>query len=127
MFLYNYLCNLCDKKKTMDLNDLTYKIRGAIFNVHNELGPGLLESSYEAALTYELISLGIGVRSQVGLPVIYKGIRRGTIWATPAIRTKVYNPNNPNKSYVKWHYHRKDNYWEFYKHSHFCMEFEFED
>lgn len=58
----------------MDLNDLTYKIRGAIFNVHNELGPGLLESSYEAALTYELISLGIGVRSQVGLPVIYKGI-----------------------------------------------------
>lgn len=58
----------------MDLNDLTYKIRGAIFNVHKELGPGLLESSYEAALTYELISLGIGVRSQVGLPVIYKGI-----------------------------------------------------
>jgi len=58
----------------MDLNDLTYKIRGAIFNVHKELGPGLLESSYEVALTYELISLGIGVRSQVGLPVIYKGI-----------------------------------------------------
>lgn len=38
----------------MELNDLTYKIRGAIFSVFNELGPGLLESVYEAALSYEL-------------------------------------------------------------------------
>ena len=34
----------------MDLNELTYQIRGAIFNVFNELGPGLLESVYESAL-----------------------------------------------------------------------------
>ncbi len=58
----------------MDLNDLTYKIRGAIFNVHNELGPGLLESAYESALAYELVSMELRVRTQVGLPVIYKGI-----------------------------------------------------
>lgn len=38
----------------MELNDLSYKIRGAIYAVHNELGPGLLESVYEAALIYEL-------------------------------------------------------------------------
>lgn len=36
----------------MDINELSYKIRGAIFTVHNELGPGLLESVYEAALVY---------------------------------------------------------------------------
>ena len=59
----------------MDLNDLTYKIRGAIFTVHNELGPGLLESVYEAALLYELISMNLSVTSQVSLPVQYKNVQ----------------------------------------------------
>ena len=58
----------------MELNDLSYKIRGAIFTVHNELGPGLLESVYEAALLYELTSAGLFVSSQVGLPVKYKEV-----------------------------------------------------
>jgi len=52
----------------MGLNDLSYKIRGAIFTVHNELGSGLLESVYEAALVYELSTLGIHVVAQVGVP-----------------------------------------------------------
>lgn len=59
----------------MSLNELTYQIRGAIFTVFKELGPGLLEHVYEAALMYELHNLGLQVRSQVGLPVIYKGVR----------------------------------------------------
>lgn len=58
----------------MDLNDLTYKIRGAIFKVHKTLGPGLLESVYEAALVYELMQLGLKVFAQVGLPVNYNGV-----------------------------------------------------
>jgi GxxExxY protein len=58
----------------MDLNDLTYKIRGAIFKVHQTLGPGLLESVYEAALIYELMQLGLRVSSQVGIPVNYNGV-----------------------------------------------------
>jgi GxxExxY protein len=58
----------------MELNDITYKIRGAIFTVHNTLGPGLLESVYEAALIYELNLLGLQVKSQVGIPVNYNGI-----------------------------------------------------
>jgi GxxExxY protein len=58
----------------MDINDLTYKIRGAIHKVHQSLGPGLLESVYEAALVYELIQIGLKVISQVGLPVNYNGI-----------------------------------------------------
>ena len=53
----------------MDINDLTYKIRGAMFKVHKTLGPELLESVYEAALVYELIQLGLRVVTQVGLPV----------------------------------------------------------
>ncbi len=59
----------------MKLNDLTYKIRGALFSVHRELGPGLLEHVYEAALAYELIESGLKVRTQIPLPVIYKDIR----------------------------------------------------
>ena len=58
----------------MDLNDLRYKVRGAIFQVHKTLGPGLLESVYEAALVYELMQLGLKVISQVGLPVNYNGV-----------------------------------------------------
>ncbi|MDP3199760.1 MAG: GxxExxY protein [Algoriphagus sp.] len=59
----------------MDLNDITFKIRGAAFSVHNELGPGLLESVYESSMAYELIKAGLKVRTQVPLPVIYKEIK----------------------------------------------------
>jgi GxxExxY protein len=59
----------------MDLNDITFKIRGAAFTVHNELGPGLLESVYESAMAFELVKNGLNVRTQVPLPVIYKEIK----------------------------------------------------
>lgn len=58
----------------MELNELTYKIRGAIYTVHKTLGPGLLESVYEAAMIYELKELGLTVQSQVGIPVNYNGV-----------------------------------------------------
>lgn len=58
----------------MELHELTYKIRGAIFNVHNELGPGLFESVYEAALIFELEEMGLNVQSQLLLPVVYKNM-----------------------------------------------------
>ena len=53
-------------------NDLSYIIRGCVFEVYNELGPGLLESIYEAALAYELREKGLNIKTQVGLPVRYK-------------------------------------------------------
>ena len=59
----------------MHENEITYKIRGAIFKVYNALGPGLLESSYEAALAYELINSGLNVRQQVGLPMVYEKLK----------------------------------------------------
>ena len=57
----------------MTESELTYKIRGAIFNVYTTLGPGLLESVYEAALCYELQKQGLHVENQVKLDVIYDG------------------------------------------------------
>ena len=45
------------------------------FKIHNALGPGLLESVYEAALSYELIQLGYKVKNQIGIPMLYENIR----------------------------------------------------
>ena len=55
-------------------NDISYDIRGAAFKVHNELGPGLLESVYETALAFELQEMGRNVKRQVGIPMKYKDI-----------------------------------------------------
>lgn len=56
----------------MENNELTYEIRSAIFEVFKELGPGLLESIYEAALCYELEERGLDVKCQLNLPLLYK-------------------------------------------------------
>lgn len=58
----------------MTENEISYKIRGAIFSVYNELGPGLLESTYERALVYELNLLDLTVKCQQILPLNYKSI-----------------------------------------------------
>ena len=55
---------------TLVEDKISIKIRGAIFNVYNELGPGLLESVYEAALVYELKKEGHFVENQVSLPFL---------------------------------------------------------
>ena len=52
-------------------NEITYRIRGAVYKVYNELGPGLLESVYEAALCYQLRKDGLRVENQVRLDVFY--------------------------------------------------------
>jgi len=54
---------------------ITEKIIGAAIEVHRALGPGLLESAYEACLVHELASMGLAVAEQVELPVMYKGKR----------------------------------------------------
>ena len=57
---------------------LTESIIGAAIEVHRVLGPGLLESAYEACLCHELKLRGLSFESQVELPVEYKGIRIGS-------------------------------------------------
>lgn len=58
----------------MTENDISYIIRGAIYKVYNELGPGLLESIYEAALSYQLRKDGLKVETQIPLEVYYDGL-----------------------------------------------------
>ena len=54
-------------------NDITYQIRGAIYDVYKALGPGLLESVYEEALVLELEQRGLKVERQKQIPILYKG------------------------------------------------------
>lgn len=57
----------------MHENDISYKIRGAIFNVYNTFGPGLFESVYVAALGVELRNQGLTCEFEVPIPVYYEG------------------------------------------------------
>ena len=59
-------------------NEISSQIIGAAIEVHKHLGPGLLESSYEACLIHELRDQGFQVKSQIPLPVYYKGINLKT-------------------------------------------------
>ena len=59
----------------MKFDDLSNRIIGCAIEVHRALGPGLLESTYEQCLAYELSQAKIPFRVQVDLPVEYKAIR----------------------------------------------------
>ena len=61
----------------MNLNDMSYQIRRSVFDVYNELGPGLLENIYEQALLIELNNRGLQVENQVPINVLYKGFDLG--------------------------------------------------
>ena len=61
------------------INEIAYKIVGGAIEVHKNIGPGLLESVYESCFINELLSLGLNVKSQVCVPVIYKGKDLGGI------------------------------------------------
>ena len=57
-----------------DINKITETIIGAAISVHRELGPGLLESTYEICLAYELKEKGLKIERQKGLSVEYRGV-----------------------------------------------------
>jgi GxxExxY protein len=59
----------------MNENDISYKIRGVVFKIHKELGPGLFESVYEEVSEYELNKIGLKVERQKAIPVIWDNIK----------------------------------------------------
>jgi GxxExxY protein len=62
-----------------DINNIAYKVVGCAIEVHRHLGPGLLESVYQKCFIDELISSGLKVKSEVQLPVVYKGKDLGNL------------------------------------------------
>ena len=59
----------------VDENAVAQQVVDAAFRVHTSLGPGLLESVYEAALAYELEKRGLSITRQQGIPVVYEAVR----------------------------------------------------
>ena len=59
----------------MRSGDLTSEIIGAAIKVHRKLGPGLLESAYEACLAYEVEKVGLRVERQKAVPLIYETVK----------------------------------------------------
>ena len=64
-----------DAKKNLNENAIAKEIVGAAFRVHTAFGPGLLESVYEAVLSYELTRRGLRVVRQQAIPVVYENVR----------------------------------------------------
>lgn len=56
-------------------DEISYDIRGAAFNIYNELGPGLLESVYEATMVFLLTKMGRNVRAQIPIPVVFEEVK----------------------------------------------------
>jgi GxxExxY protein len=69
------LGELCGKLLILLSPDLTREIIGAAIKIHRELGPGLLESAYEACLAHELQKLGMQVERQKAVPLVYENVK----------------------------------------------------
>jgi GxxExxY protein len=59
----------------LSAQEVSHAVITAAMKVHSELGPGLLESAYQACLHYELSAAGLHSTCQVGLPAVYRGVR----------------------------------------------------
>ena len=73
----------------MDLNELTYMIRGAIFEANRVLGAGFLEKVYENALLIELKEKGLKAEAQVPIRVLYKGREVGEYYADIVVEGRI--------------------------------------
>jgi GxxExxY protein len=80
---------IASREEEMDVNELTYLINGAIFEVNRELGAGFLEKVYENALLIELIKRGLTAENQVPIKVTYKGAKVGEYYADIVVENQV--------------------------------------
>ncbi len=62
-------------RRVVDINAVSGAVVSAAMQVHTDLGPGLLESAYEACLAFELRKRGFDVQTQVPLPLVYQGVK----------------------------------------------------
>ncbi len=76
-------------KKIMIQDELTKKIIGCAYKVHNTLGTGFLEKVYENALMIELKNSGLDAKQQVGIPVSYKDIIVGDYYADIIVEDEI--------------------------------------
>lgn len=88
------------------IDELTHKIIAAAIEVHRVLGPGLLEHTYQTVLMYELAQRGLNAKSEVIIPLIYKGVKldfayRADIIVEDEIIVELKATDYDNKLYYK--------------------------
>ena len=83
----------------MNENEISFYIRKSIFEIYNELGPGLLEKVYEKTLAYDLKSKGLEVKTQVPIPIKFKDLTiNSSFIADIIVEDKVIiETNNPGE------------------------------
>lgn len=59
----------------MTEDEISYKVRGVVFDIYNNLGIGLYESVYEEVMYYELTKIGLNIKRQVEIPLIWKDVK----------------------------------------------------
>ncbi|MDA3970057.1 MAG: GxxExxY protein [Desulfobulbaceae bacterium] len=69
--------------------ELSYKVRGCVFEVYRQLGNGFLESVYEKALMHELSLQGLQAERQIKIPVVYKNVSVGTFSPDIIVENKI--------------------------------------
>jgi GxxExxY protein len=75
-FLLGGMCAMATSPvRRVTAQEISHAVITAAMKVHSSLGPGLLESAYVACLQYELLDAGFRSSAQVGLPVVYRGVR----------------------------------------------------
>ena len=83
--------------------ELTRKIIGAAIEVHKQLGPGLLESVYQACLARELDLTGLHFEQQKDLPVEYKGVRlESGLRLDFIVETRLSSKSNPSTPSIQF-------------------------
>jgi len=87
----------------VDINELTFRIRGAVFQVNKQLGSGFLEKVYENALLLELRSIGLSAEAQVPVKVRYKGHEIGEYFADIVVENEVIIEQKAIESLQKIH------------------------
>ena len=99
----------------MNENDISYKIRGIVYDIYNKLGPGLLESVYEEILCYELERAELTTERQKSIPVIWKGIKMDHGFrADLIVENKVIIEIKSVESLAKVHYKQLATYVKLY-------------
>ncbi len=78
LFLTAEYAETAEMSEKEELDGMTEQVIGAAIQVHRALGPGLLESAYEACLAFELMERGLKVEQQKPLPVVYRQIKLDT-------------------------------------------------
>jgi len=85
IILFRVLKKLLTMTKVLTENEISYKIRAAIFEVYYNLGPGLLESAYQETLKYELKKRGLEVKAEVPIPLYYKDVEMSVAYRADII------------------------------------------